>query len=94
MDNIKEIDIKEIVSTVVEKHFAKTAKRLKIIIRDDTCFNEELNADELDVIEIIFALENEFGIEIPDEWHDEGQITSINSIADALQESDLIPSQN
>lgn len=32
----------------------------------DTSF-EELNADSLDVVELIMALEEEFGLEIPDE---------------------------
>ncbi len=28
---------------------------------------DELNADSLDVVEVIFALESEFGLQIPDE---------------------------
>lgn len=30
-------------------------------------FNEDLNADSLDLVEMIMSLEEEFGVEIPDE---------------------------
>jgi acyl carrier protein len=30
-------------------------------------FSEELNADSLDLVEMIMSLEEEFGVEIPDE---------------------------
>lgn len=33
----------------------------------DTSLTEDLEADSLDAVEIIMALEDEFGIEIPDE---------------------------
>jgi len=33
----------------------------------DARLNEDLSADSLDVIEIVMALEDEYGIEIPDE---------------------------
>ena len=35
-------------------------------LTDDTSF-DDLNADSLDVVELIMALEEEFDIEIPDE---------------------------
>ena len=33
----------------------------------DTSLTEDLEADSLDAVEVIMALEDEFGIEIPDE---------------------------
>ncbi len=36
-------------------------------ITDDATFIEDLGADSLDVVEMIMELEDEFGIEIPDE---------------------------
>lgn len=33
----------------------------------DTSLKEDLEADSLDAVEVIMALEDEFGIEIPDE---------------------------
>ncbi len=36
-------------------------------ITEDTNFKEDLNADSLDLFELVMALEDEFGIEIPSE---------------------------
>ena len=36
-------------------------------VRDDADLEKDLHADSLDVVEIIMALEDEFGIEIPDD---------------------------
>ncbi len=36
-------------------------------ITEDTSFKDDLNADSLDLFEMVMALEDEFGIEIPSE---------------------------
>lgn len=36
-------------------------------ITEDTSFKEDLNADSLDLFELVMALEDEFNIEIPSE---------------------------
>ena len=36
-------------------------------ISEDAAFQEDLNADSLDLVEMIMSLEEEFGVEIPDE---------------------------
>ncbi|ARC53251.1 acyl carrier protein [Candidatus Riesia pediculischaeffi] len=36
-------------------------------ILDDSSFVEDLGADSLDTVELVMALEEEFGVEIPDE---------------------------
>ena len=36
-------------------------------VTDDASFVEDLGADSLDTVELVMALEDEFGIEIPDE---------------------------
>ena len=36
-------------------------------ITEDTNFKEDLNADSLDLFELVMALEDEFGTEIPSE---------------------------
>jgi len=41
---------------------------------------DELDADSLDVVELIMALEDEFGIEIPDE--DAEKITTVQAAID------------
>jgi len=48
-------------------------------IKMDTTF-DDLNADSLDVVELIMALEEEFDIEIPDE-----EAEKIKNIGDAVE---------
>jgi len=45
----------------------------------DSSFVDDLGADSLDVVELIMALEEEFGIEIPDE-----DAEKISTVGDAL----------
>ncbi len=49
----------------------------------DTTF-EELNADSLDIVELIMSLEEEFDIEIPDE--DAEKIKTIGNAVDYIKE--------
>lgn len=70
---------------VFEKVKAIVADQLSIdasIISMETKF-EDLNADSLDVVEVIMALENEFDIEIPDEEAE--KIKNIGSVVDYVQ---------
>ena len=53
-----------------EKIVSILAKQLKIDVSKidaDTGIVDELGADSLDVVEVLMALENEFGIYVPDE---------------------------
>ncbi|MEI8306425.1 MAG: acyl carrier protein [Chloroflexales bacterium] len=43
-------------------------------------FTDDLNADSLDLVELIMALEEEFGVEIPDD-----DAEKIVTVADALK---------
>jgi len=36
-------------------------------VKHDASFTDDLGADSLDIVELVMALEEEFGIEIPDE---------------------------
>lgn len=70
---------------VFEKVKAIVADQLSIdpsVITMETKF-EDLNADSLDVVEVIMALENEFDIEIPDEEAE--KIKNIGSVVDYVQ---------
>ena len=70
---------------VFEKVKALVADQLSIdpsVITMETKF-EDLNADSLDVVEVIMALENEFDIEIPDEEAE--KIKNIGSVVDYVQ---------
>lgn len=45
---------------------------------------DELNADSLDVVEVVFALESEFDLQIPDEAVE--NIKDIGSVVDYISE--------
>lgn len=46
----------------------------------DTSFRDDLNADSLDLVELIMGLEDEFGLEIGDE-----EVDSIKTVGDAVE---------
>ncbi|MGE0002104.1 MAG: acyl carrier protein [Fimbriimonadaceae bacterium] len=46
----------------------------------ESAFMEDLGADSLDVVEIVMALEDEFGVEIPDT-----DVTNIKTVGDAAE---------
>ena len=48
-------------------------------VTDDASFVDDLGADSLDTVELVMALEEEFGIEIPDE-----DAEKISSVSDAI----------
>lgn len=48
-------------------------------ITKDTAFAEDLNADSLDLVELVMAMEQEFDIEIDDD-----SIEKIKTVGDAL----------
>lgn len=53
-------------------------------IRSETKFKDDLGADSLDLFEMVMALEEEFGIEIPSE--DLENIVTVNDIIGYLKE--------
>ena len=46
----------------------------------DASFTEDLGADSLDIVELVMAFEEEFGIEIPDE-----EAEKISNVREAVQ---------
>ena len=55
-----------------------------IEITEETRFKEDLEADSLDLFELVMAFEEEYGIEIPSE--DLEQITTVGSVIKYMQE--------
>lgn len=51
----------------------------------NTSLTEDLEADSLDAVEVIMALEDEFGVEIPDEEAE--KFTSIGDICTFIEEN-------
>ena len=48
-------------------------------VLDDAAFVDDLGADSLDIVELVMALEEEFGVSIPDE-----QAEKIKTVGDAV----------
>jgi acyl carrier protein len=65
-----------------------TADRLGVDESDvtpDASFREDLEADSLDLVELIMELEEQFGMEIPDEEAE--KITTVEEAVDYVQEN-------
>ncbi|VVE66675.1 acyl carrier protein [Pandoraea captiosa] len=52
-------------------------------VKNESSFVNDLGADSLDTVELVMALEEEFGIEIPDE--DAEKITTVQQAIDFAQ---------
>ena len=71
MTTFSEDKVKEIVARELEVDVKQLAPEAKFI--------EDLGADSLDIVELVMALEEEFGIDIPDEDADK-----LRTVGDAM----------
>lgn len=71
-----EAKVKEIIARELEVEISKVVPEAKFI--------EDLNADSLDTVELVMALEEEFETEIPDE--DAEKITTVQQAIDYINE--------
>lgn len=72
-----------IMSTVFDRVKARVGHQLGVeedTITRESSFVEDLGADSLDVVELVMALEEEFGVEIPDD-----QAEKIVTVGDAVK---------
>jgi acyl carrier protein len=53
-------------------------------VTDTASFVEDLGADSLDIVELVMAFEEKFGVEIPDE--DSSKITKVSDAVKYLEE--------
>ena len=58
--------------------------RENVEITEATRFKKDLEVDSLDLFELVMAIEDEFGVEIPSE--DLEKLTTIQSVMDYLKE--------
>ena len=54
-------------------------------VKPESNFTEDLGADSLDTVELVMALEEEFGVEIPDEAAE--KIATVQAAVDYIQEN-------
>ena len=71
MANFSEDRVKEIIAKELEVDVKQITPEAKFI--------EDLGADSLDIVELVMALEEEFGLDIPDEDADK-----LKTVGDAL----------
>jgi acyl carrier protein len=67
LNRVKKVTVEEL--GVKEEEVVETAS-----------FTEDLGADSLDVVELVMAFEDEFGIDIPDE-----EVGEIKTVGDAVE---------
>lgn len=53
------------------------------IVKEDSKFTEDLNADSLDVVELVMAIEDKFGVEIPDSEAE--KIKTVKDVVDYIE---------
>ena len=64
------------VRDIIEKELGVEREKLT----DDASFIEDLGADSLDIVELVMAFEEEFGVEIPDDAAEK-----ITTVRDAIE---------
>ncbi len=74
------MSIEERVKKVIEEQLSVNQDQ----INTEASFIDDLGADSLDTVELVMALEEEFGTEIPDE--DAEKITKVGEAIDYIKE--------
>ena len=72
-------NIEEQVKSIVVEQLGVSEDQVKT----DSSFVDDLGADSLDTVELVMALEEEFGCEIPDE--DAEKITTVKEAVDYIK---------
>ena len=73
---------------IFEKVKAIIVEQLQVseeTVTEDASFIDDLGADSLDLVELIMALEEEFGIEIPDA--DAEKVVTVSDVVNYIKEN-------
>ena len=70
------------VFAAVQKHCVELLKVEADQVTDDAKFGDDLEADSLDLTELVMALEDQFGIEVPEE--DLEDVRTVGNAVDAV----------
>lgn len=71
-----EVDLEERVKKIVQEQLQVEPEKITL----DASFVDDLGADSLDIVELVMAFEEEFGMEISDE-----EAERIQTVGDAIQ---------
>ncbi len=74
------MSVQEKVKSIIVEQLGVEADEVTL----EASFTDDLGADSLDIVELVMAFEEEFGIEIPDE--DAEKITTVKDAADYISE--------
>ncbi|MAE16864.1 MAG: acyl carrier protein [Deltaproteobacteria bacterium] len=74
-------EIEEKIIKIIGEQLAKDESEITM----EANFVEDLEADSLDTVELVMALEEEFGIEIPDDSAE--KITTVQATVDFIKEA-------
>ena len=69
-------DTADRVKKIVVEHLGVAAEK----VTEDASFIDDLGADSLDIVELVMAFEEEFGVEIPDDAAEK-----ISTVSDAIK---------
>ena len=69
-------DTADRVKKIVVEHLGVEAEK----VTEDASFIDDLGADSLDIVELVMAYEEEFGVEIPDDAAEK-----ISTVSDAIK---------
>ena len=69
------------VRDIIEKELGVEREKLT----DEASFIEDLGADSLDIVELVMAFEEEFGVEIPDDAAE--KITTVRDAIDYIDQN-------